>query len=240
MTQHQQTLINTILAATYELAESLEQVPDVPSSPVPSDSLTVGGVKFPVIRSPEHNLYVVDPRPLLAASYEWQVYDHSNDLSADGNAAIRKIGTLRWEHETTHKGMFPNALHFGRWRADVELFPAGAKWIVSAYYIEDSWLLLYQAGLRDKDRVGTPLITSDPHFGNIKNEYGPYRLPLKEMRISPSCETHGAYILEEFPLPHHKSDAFPMIWKNQRIPCLSFEAGWKSENVVSEGILQLT
>ena len=247
MADKQQELITTIIDSANELAALYQDAvlpisppaPDEP--PLSSDSILIGNVMFPIIQSPVHNLFVVDPRPLLDPRlYEWQKYDHKDSFDCDQNATLRKTGILRWELETTHHGKYQNAVHYGRWWGVVQQFAARSRFIASAYFLENKWVMYFQSSPRDHSYVRTPL-HADEQEGTIVNTCGPFRgLQLSELRLPPMSATHGRYVLKERPEPNHKCEAHPKLYAGKNIPCLSFLAAWEGGNEVSEAILQMT
>jgi len=240
----EQELIKIIIASANELSALQEAVlpisPPAPVAPPGSDKITIGDVTFPIITSPFNSVFVVDPRPLLALNlYEWQKHDHSKSFECNQRAILRKIGKLDWELETTHHGKYPNALHFGRWMADVHPFTSHAKFVASAYFIDDKWIMYFQAAIRNTVTVFTPF-EADKSMSKIINTCGPYRgMPLAELRVPPMSACHGRFVLNENPPPHNKCEAHPRIYKGKAVPCLSFAAAWEGGNEVSEGILQM-
>jgi len=197
--------------------------PDQPEITPENGCVEVGGVRFPVSAEPVHNLFFVDPRPVLAKVR--MVNNNGKDNKAFPRAAkeYRQLsGELDWIIDP-----YSTRAQMGFWQAPVRHVSPTPHCCWSVYWTGTEWLGVYSSGLRPgkQAKVRTPQIVceGDPKHAEFGNLYLP-PMSWLNAQIAWTKPEDGFKKCEPWPRTY---------------PTLTFAGSFGGGEYISEAILQI-
>ncbi|NCC52747.1 MAG: hypothetical protein EOM20_16225 [Spartobacteria bacterium] len=201
-----------------------DEPPDEPSMPygdpsviIDTETIQIGGVDFLILDNPLHNLYLVDPRPVLSRVRMINRDTKDNTAFPRHAQTLGEIHGLDWDIDD-----FCKAVQFGCWVGVARLPDDGLRCDWSCRYENGEWLGVYSSGLRPGHKwyVRTPLETIDP---SLANQFVP---PMSRAYWVATKTGEKGY---------NKCDPWP-----KHMPTLTFAGSYSPKGeYVSEAILQL-